>query len=102
MNENRAELLRQQKKEIEDLEAQVEETAPLIQDLWKRYIATGDDVPSVDLVALWLIKGDLHDIRNAILQAAGAGDPEDLHWEFDELVPLVTDRIEAIAAERSS
>lgn len=102
VDQSQIDVLKQQQKEIEALEAQVDEFTPLVADLWHRYIGTGDTVPSVFVVAKWLSIGDLHDIRDAMIEVSDEEGPDALAWEFDELLPVVELRIREIASKRTS
>ncbi len=93
MDQSRLDELKRQKEEIEALEEQIVELVPLVQDLWKTYIGTGDDVPSGYVIAVWIAKGDLHAIRDAIIAVAVEGDRDDPHSGFEELLTDVESRI---------
>lgn len=91
MDQSQVDALKKQREEIEAIEAQVDEAVPVVQALWHKYI-TGD-TPLPFTVALWLAKGDLHDIRRAILEVGVKHADDEQSEDFDDLLYEVDERI---------
>lgn len=88
-----AQVLQQQREEVEEAEAQVDACVPVVRMLWRKYLGYDEDGLSAFQIATWLGRGDLHAIRWAIIEVGGIHANDEQSEDIEYLVGEIEDRI---------